>query len=220
MRLTELCVEGGYQEVFPLLASSPGLVEDEKLIVTCYRDVDLIDLEQALAQLQDDAELHFQLELCAEGAVSFSNPERLRERLYGGLTWNTLHTSTGEVSTLVRDNHNLHELRILHPTSAALEITASLGASLRRLVLCEGEVTDKQLSIIGSSCIKLESFFSSQLDGDLIKGVMALTEGCSALRSVGVHCNVSDAAVTVLCTHCPRLDNLNVRQGFLTTAAL
>jgi hypothetical protein len=142
MRLTELCVEGGYQVVLPLLASSPGVVEDGKLNVSCYRDVDLIDLEQALAKLQDDAELYFQLELCTEWAVSFSNPERLREHLYGGLTWNTLHTSTGEVSTLVRDNHNLHELLILHPTSAALEITASLGASLRRLVLCEGEVTD------------------------------------------------------------------------------
>jgi hypothetical protein len=202
IRLTYLYVERSFLEVLPLLASNPRLVE--KLHMTCTDQVAIAELEQVLVQLQDDAMLRFQLDFYPQTPASLHDAKRLRRHVSGGITWNTNNISTEDASALVQDNHNLHSLCIFYPTAAAIEITASLGATLTELALCGVAERDDQLAVIGYNYGKLKSIYLSHENGHLSEGVIALARGCKELQTVDIECDTADSAVSALCSLCPR----------------
>jgi hypothetical protein len=138
LRLRYWTVENHFCELIPLAESSPNMVEN-RLRVLCTNQADMDELEAALTNCMD---LKFTLELLPKEAVSIHDATKLRMHVTGCVSWCPEFTNTDNLSAVVRGNHSVHDICIDEPTCAAMEITASLGASLQSLSLRGEEMTD------------------------------------------------------------------------------
>lgn len=90
-----------------------------------------------------------------------------------------------------------------------VELAHGVGKSLKSLGIAAcAKITDTAMEAVGSHCKSLKNL---SLDAEFIhnKGVVAVAQGCPALKSMKLQCiNVTDEALSAVGTSCPSLEVL------------
>jgi hypothetical protein len=223
LHMTNLDVSNCFQEALHLLLSQPTALT-ELLVLHCCNQADFDEIQNELAQLPVRAPFTVRLELDAYSKQPFQlhNAQIFHGKL-SGFTWSTKAFSGSQASLLLADNTARNNICIQNPTPAEIRLVCSLRALQKLSLDYAAAETDTHLAVISRTCRGLQhlSLYGATASDVLDRGLAALAESCASLLTIEIlGFAVSDAAITALCAHCPKLFDVNLPTGRLTSEAL
>jgi hypothetical protein len=223
LHMTTLDVSNHFQEALHLILSKPTALT-ELLVLQCANQEDFDAIQNEIAHLPAEVSFTVQLELATlfRQQLLLHSAQVFNGRL-SGFTWDVETFSAPQASLVLQDNPKLRNICIRRPTYAEIGLVCSLRSLLKLTLNCARALTDAQLVEISNTCTGLQhlSLHSVGATSLLDTGLVALAESCTNLQTIDVlDFAVSDAAVTALCAHCPKLTDINIPAGYLTSAAL